>query len=1612
MDIRVLGGVGLGDGSRSLGPRDRVVLGALVVRRGEVVSADALADALWSERPPSSWAKVVQGCIVRLRRALGPEAIETQGRGYRLRSPAEEVDAVRFERLVGRARELLVLGEPDRAAYTVDEALQLWAGDPWPELEAWEPARIEADRLREIRLSAEELRLDAALQSGRVEEVLAEVRSRVSEAPLREHRWASWALALYQAGRQGDALEALRRARRVLSEELGVDPGPELVSMEQAILRQDESLRASTTPVGTSVCPYQGLVPYDVEDAEHFFGRGRQIQEGLDRVEASGVLAVVGPSGSGKSSLVRAGVAAALCRLGRDVVIITPGTHPLDALAAATGSTGEPVLVVDQCEEVVTLCDDEVERAEFLQAVAERADRSPVVLALRADKLGEFTPYPEFVRLLERGFYLLAGMDPTGLREAIESPARQAGLLFEPGLVDLLVREVEGEPGSLPLLSHALEQTWARREGSTLTVEGYQATGGIRGAVAQTADAVYAQVPAGEHRVLRDLLLRLVTPTPEGEPVRSRVPRRSVATDEAHERMIETLVRARLVTSDDGVVEIAHESLARAWPRLREWLVDDVEGQRIWRHLTTSAEAWDAMGRPPSELYRGVRLARAREWRERSGDDLNDAERDFLEASETAYRSEQDREQQEAARQVRVNRRLRALVAGVASLALVAVLVGAVAFRQADRADAQAAEARAQAGQARAHELSASAVGAIGQSPGLAKLLAVSAAMTAPMTVETSRVLHQVWAADDTVARHTHPVEVDGGLSLHPDGTLLAMSGVWFDQGARSLQVVDPLTGDDVWSYELPSDPGHDAAYVMVPNFSPDGQLLAGGIVWEPHQGGRPGWVREEGQGAPEDLLGGYLWDAATGEVVERVDLGPCGGVVMQVTEATLLARARTDGADNGCAEFYEDETGGADVILVDRETGKRTTLPAGPAVWGVVATLSADGRTVAYAEPEPSAVVVMDVETGEELMRAETRTPELWAFAEDASFVVVSIEPMEVWDVGSGELVATYNGHDAVVNHASLVPGTETIVSSGNDGSLHQWEARTGREVEVYPGAGNKSATASGNGLLAVVRDDGGVQVVDTTLRGELAEMPTCPAFVFSDSLNASVEKDLVTLGLACDDAKNSTTLAYRPSTGEQIFSLSGHQGQVTSISPDGTRWFRQDGTGVARPGEPPATVDRAVLRDSRAGDVLVVLEGTCSYLVNTDYSACAEFPETPFDLWAWEVAWSPDGKLLAATVQSEAFAPASGVAVWDATTGDLVHAGPVLEEHDFDDVARDLIFTPDGTGLLVSLEDGQVLRLDTTTWAVQASGRLTTDRAGVLGFAAQGDLIAMGRYRAQDLGATLEWMDPVTLEVTRTVRDVHDGSVRAGSIDPGGTRLATASWDGTVRVWDLGTGVLAHEVAFEESQPQATAWVGEHDVAVAFATGDAVVVTVDPEELLQLVRSSLTRGYTQTECETYGFDRDCPVLAEMRGLRPGGTDPAGLTGTYALSWTTEELQGAFVDGVGSTLAVDQDEVAAEEVLARAEEMAGDYTLTLEGPRYELRRDGQVEPDCVGSVEVDDAVLRLGAERGARCAAYTLLEAPFRLEEDRLHLQADGFVGPWWERLTWTTRPLERVEG
>ncbi len=608
-------------------------------------------------------------------------------------------------------------------------------------------------------------------------------------------------------------------------EELGLDPSPSLEELEQAILRQDATLAVEESPVGVdTACPYQGLTPYDVDDAEAFFGRDEDVAACLNRLRDVGVLAVVGPSGSGKSSLIRAGVASALRRDGRRVVVIVPGTHPVDTLSSLPRTRAGVVLVVDQLEEVFSLCADPVERDRFLVAVAEHARTGSLVLSLRADHLGHLSAHPDFAKAVEPGLYLLSGMSEEQLRTAIAGPAQQAGLRVEPGLVDLLIREVKDEPGALPLLSHVLRETWLRREGRTLTVSGYQESGGIRQAVAQSAEAVFQLIGPDRQGALRDLLLRLVVQGPSGAPVRTPMPRRLVVGDGQQDELVDLLVGSRLVTSDDEVVEIAHEALAQAWPRLRAWLDDDIEGQRLLHHLAQAADAWDSLGRPSSELYRGTRLTRAIEWRESSSPELTPTERAFLAAGQRLAEQEERTAADRARVQSRMIRRLRGVLAGAALLLVAALVAGGFAVRQTSLADDSAAAAQSAQTAAEARQLGT--VAATTGDISLSNLLAVRAVQMDD-TPATRSDLMAVLGKHPQLKDTSSPLgESVARIALSPDGRRLAAYGADND-----LFLLDSDSGKRVARIDLDGAGVKKTPwYATSPlAFSADGEMLAVG---------------------------------------------------------------------------------------------------------------------------------------------------------------------------------------------------------------------------------------------------------------------------------------------------------------------------------------------------------------------------------------------------------------------------------------------------------------------------------------------------------------------------------------------------------------------------------------------------------------------------------------------------------------------------------------------------------------------------------------------------------------------------------------------------------------
>ncbi|MEE1829485.1 nSTAND1 domain-containing NTPase [Streptomyces sp. SP17KL33] len=495
--------------------------------------------------------------------------------------------------------------------------------------------------------------------------------------------------------------------------------------------------------------PFQGLAAFDERHACWFFGRDRATATLVEQVVRArrdgGPVIVIGASGAGKSSLLRAGL---LPRVADGTLepqggggpwrslVVTPGADPAESLARALATvvpqgrteladgvrTGRLpgdceagmrrlLLVVDQLEEVFTLCRDTAERAAFLDVLC----AVPLaVLAVRADFTASCLTHPGLVRALQSRPVALGAMSRDELAETIRRPARLAGLELEDGLADVLLQDLDPgargyEPGALPLLSHALLATWQQRAGKRLTLAGYHRTGGIRGAVATTAERTYRDLPPDDRSAARRLMLRLVHVGEEGSDSRRRAERQLLGNDE--ERALEAFTRARLLTIDDTTVEIAHEALLRAWPRLAGWIDADRDGIRVHQRLTEAAHTWEQTGRAPSLLLQGATLAVTLQWTADTPEALSAPEQAFLNASA-----------QVAKRGVR---RLRQLSAALATMTVLAVLAAVLAGLGLSRAQQETTKARSGQAAAVAGRL-------LDTDPARASALAVAARRQAP----------------------------------------------------------------------------------------------------------------------------------------------------------------------------------------------------------------------------------------------------------------------------------------------------------------------------------------------------------------------------------------------------------------------------------------------------------------------------------------------------------------------------------------------------------------------------------------------------------------------------------------------------------------------------------------------------------------------------------------------------------------------------------------------------------------------------------------------------------------------------------------------------------------
>lgn len=1363
MGITVLGPLTV-DGSGRLGPRDRVVLQALATRLGQPLSADELIDALWGDSPPASAAKNLQSCIVRLRKAIGTAGIETSPHGYALVVPNDHVDARDFESQVTRARELLAVGESDRVAYLLEQALSLWRGHAFPDLPDWPPARREAGRLGELRLEAEEMHVDALLRSGRPREVLSRAHSMVRAAPLRERRWELLALAQYQTGAQGEALRSLRQLRAVLSQELGIDPAPEMLALEQSILQQDAGLLVPMPRTRAVQCPWQGLQSYDLDDTERFFGRGPDVWSCLDLLTASSFVALVGPSGSGKSSIMRAGVLAAMRERGHRIVVITPGPRPIEALTALPhDADARTVLAVDQTEEVFALCEDLDERRDFLERLAEEATRRPVILTLRGDRLAQVTEHAGFSRLVERGLHLVGALDEQALREAVTGPAQQAGLILEPGLVDLLVREVRDDPGALPLLSHALLETWRRREGNTLTVDGYRATGGIHGAVAQSAELLYGQIATDQRPVLRDLVLRLVSPGIDGEAVRTQVQRRLIASDKHHEQLIEMLVDARLVTSDEGRLEITHEALARAWPRLRGWLDDDVEGQRIRHHLSGAADAWDTLERPDSELYRGVRLARALDWQSRTESSLTDTEREFLSASRSVSDAEELSAAESARAQGRLIRRLRIVLTGAVVLLVLALAAGGVAAVQSNRANHNAARAEQAAVSSDARRVGARSQ--LTNDIGLSLLLAAAGARLEDSPETRVNLLAALSERPQLV--RSAPPEGDflEMLVVSPDGRWIASS-----DDNNQMHLYDAATNRWLDSYDGGRPAENEQAF-MFAAFSRDSSQLA--VILETSESSKPVRVLDPNTMEP------------TTQLTFPDDTPLNGGDVQFSADGRHLAAS--------VFESGPDKNGYALVWDLRSPTSPPVRIGIGLPLQQLA--LSPNGRILYTGSP----LTAYDVASGTQLWRR----PDVNEFSLDldpqGNLLAFGGDEPFLANATDGQTVHTLRGHRESVFDIRFSPDGSLVGSVSSDGELIVWDVATGRPLDRWDTFDQYGVGFGPDGLVHGGGADSMLRTWDPTGRDtylqQTAQLGNSEVFTHAD---LSPDGRRVAYSWL-DDQDRGWVRFVDTATGDATLPVQVPVDAEESGFPwpSGT-WHPESREYVAfcniecTTGRSPAWVDPATGRRLRRRDIVDGTIWSLAYVDEGRSLLAGTVVETTLLLDAETL--QPRGKPFevpvnccitsigdgsTAMVYEVSFAVGGGMH-WQVID---VRSGDVLAEGDQDQRAQASVASPDGSTVAMAGDTGEIVTIDVSTGDEQR--RSASLGAGVwwLNYSDDGERLVSG---ADDGGVSL-W-DAETLDPLGTVYPPHLGeAVPAGAQFIGDTHdVAIASHDGTVYRWE----------------------------------------------------------------------------------------------------------------------------------------------------------------------------------------------------------------------------------
>jgi WD40 repeat protein/DNA-binding SARP family transcriptional activator len=1157
--------------------------------------------------------------------------------------------------------------------------------------------------------------------------------------------------------------------------------------------------------------PFKGLQYFDEADAELFFGREQLTAKLVNRLRDSEfLLVIIGASGSGKSSLVRAGLIPAL-RKGKvasdggtppdnqadwRVHFITPTEHPLEALAveltregestAATGTFSEEMaqdprslnlflarqspkwhtlLVLDQFEELFTLCQDEFERVAFIDNLLTTLDQgnadTTLIITLRADFYAHLAQYPELRDAVANHQEYIGPMMNEELRRAIEEPARGAHWDFEPGLVDLILRDVGDEPGALPLLSHALLETWKRRAGHILTLKGYEEAGGVRGAIAQTAESVYLSLSAEEQEIARNIFLRL---TELGEGTEDT--RRRVTLDElvSHAKypdkaraVLNTLAEARLVTLTEDTGEVAHEALIREWPTLREWLNQDRESLRLHRQLTKAVQDWEKAGRDPSYLMTGTRLAQYEEWRVTTNLALTEVELLYLDSS-TAKRLAAEAEEQ--ARQEREQRK----TIEMQSLALSANARQNAIQNLPDIALALCVEANK-----------------IPNPPDQVQQLLFELG-PAPGTRRTfeghnDTVWHVVMSTDENLL-----LSASGGFS--PATNFYNKMPTYLPLNTRSAPYSDNTarlwnahTGEQIISFS-----GHTNTVTAVAFASNEGHAVSAS--------------------ADGSIC---IWELKSG--IETKRFTQTGQVLsIAIHEQWLLASS------------YDFDTACSYLILWNMATGQEVRRFEGQRDVIYCVAISPDGKT-ALSGSGPSGpfsassgnndIILWDLETGAMLKQMKGHRDAVFkvVYRPHSNMALSSSgdSTLMLWDLETGQVVNTLRGHRSFAYCLAVSPDGLRAFSSSFDHLQIFWDIDRGQEMNrLYLHKGHITSAvifAEGRRLLTASTDHA-MRISDLYSADEITRI-SAPAGLGMWAVAVSGQVAITTGGsmeLFAPQAPINPIHLWDLQTGRLLGEMGTHQNTIYDavFLPDGKRFLSVSGDFFI-----PGSENVMVLRDIESGKEIRRYESPGSA-----YSGMALLPDRKhvaaivfgdeiriIEIETGKVVRSftgsvPAFRAVGVTPDGKRLLGGSSLGiltVWDIETGEVIHQLSGHSTHIYH-----LAVSPDGRYAVTGSDDTTAM-----VWDILAGKRVMvfqqhTTRVQVVAFSPRHSWVLSGDHT----GKLLLW-EPHTGKVLRRFVG-HRGAIWGIQFSPDGELAYSTGSDGQLIVWKVAPQPLEELVAW----------------------------------------------------------------------------------------------------------------------------------------------------------------------------------------------------------------------